>query len=133
MTMRLAKKVVVLLLVLLAFSVAAGAQEVADDAYEFILAKLAADEGRLDEALTRIDKIVARNPQNTILLFERAMFLVEASKADAAEVELRKVVTMQPNFFDAERVLGRVLLERAQNDKTKVDEALLHLKNAFHI
>jgi Tfp pilus assembly protein PilF len=133
MTMKLAKKVAVLLLALLAFSVAAGAQELSDDAYEFILAKLAADEGRLDEALSRLDKIVAKNPQNTVLLFERAMILVDASKIDAAESELRKVVAIQPNFFDAERVLGRVLLDRAANDRTKVDEALTHLQNAFHI
>lgn len=131
--MKLAKKVAVLLLALLAFSVAAGAQELSDDAYEFILAKLAADEGRLDEALSRLDKIVAKNPQNTVLLFERAMILVDASKIDAAESELRKVVAIQPNFFDAERVLGRVLLDRAANDRTKVDEALTHLQNAFHI
>ena len=52
MTMKLAKKFAVLLLALMAFSVAAGAQELSDDAYEFILAKLAADDGRLDEALS---------------------------------------------------------------------------------
>src|SRR5438094_3197941 len=105
MTMKLAKKVAFLLLTLMAFSVAAGAQVVSDDTYEFILAKLAADDGRFDEALSRIDKIVAKNPQNSVLFFERAMILVDASKMDAAEAELRKVVAMQPNFFDAERVL----------------------------
>jgi tetratricopeptide (TPR) repeat protein len=133
MTMKLAKKVAFLLLTLMAFSVAASAQVVSDDTYEFILSKLAADDGRFDEALSRIDKIVAKNPQNSVLLFERAMILVDASKMDAAEAELRKVVAMQPNFFDAERVLGRVLLDRAGNDRTKVDEALLHLQNAFRI
>lgn len=131
--MKLAKKFAVLVLALLAFSVAAGAQELSDDPYEFILAKLAADEGRLDEALSRIDKIVAKNPQNAVVLFERAMILVDASKIEAAESELRKVVAMQPNFFDAERVLGRVLLDRAGTDRTRVDEALSHLQNAFRI
>ncbi|MDP9360281.1 MAG: tetratricopeptide repeat protein [Acidobacteriota bacterium] len=131
--MKLAKKIALLLLALLAFSVAAGAQEFSDDPYEFILAKIAADDGRLDEALSRIDKIVAKNPQNTVVLFERAMILVDASKIEAAESELRKVVVMQPNFFDAERVLGRVLLDRAGTDRTKVDEALSHLQNAFRI
>jgi tetratricopeptide (TPR) repeat protein len=133
MTMKLAKKITFLLLALMAFSVAAGAQVVSDDTYEFILAKLAADDGRFDEALSRIDKIAAKDPQNSVLLFERAMILVDASKVDAAEAELRKVVAMQPNFFDAERVLGRVLLDRAGNDRTKVDEALVHLQNAFRI
>ncbi|HXA15426.1 MAG TPA: tetratricopeptide repeat protein [Thermoanaerobaculia bacterium] len=131
--MRLMKKCVLLLLALLAFSVAAGAQETADDPYEFILAKLAADDGRFDEALSRLDKIVAKNPQNAVILYERALILIDASKIDTAEAELRKVVALQPNFYDAERVLGRVLLDRAGTDRVKVDEALVHLQNAFRI
>jgi tetratricopeptide (TPR) repeat protein len=133
MTMRLMKKCALLLLALLAFSVAAGAQETADDPYEFILAKLAADDGRFDEALLRIDKIVAKNPQNAVVLYERALILIDASKVDTAEAELRKVVALQPNFYDAERILGRVLLDRAGTDRAKVDEALVHLQNAFRI
>jgi tetratricopeptide (TPR) repeat protein len=133
MTMSLMKKCAFLLLAFLAFSVAAGAQETADDPYEFILAKLAADDGRFDEALSRIDKIVARNPQNAVVLYERALILIDASKVDTAEAELRKVVALQPNFYDAERVLGRVLLDRAGTDRAKVDEALVHLQNAFRI
>jgi len=131
--MRMMKKCALLLLALLAFSVAAGAQETTDDPYEFILAKLAADDGRFDEALSRIDKIVAKNPQNAVILYERALILIDASKVDAAEAELRKVVALQPNFYDAERVLGRVLLDRAGTDRAKVDEALVHLQNAFRI
>ena len=133
MTMRLMKKFALLLLALLAFSVAAGAQDSTDDPYEFILAKLAADDGRFDEALSRIDKIVAKNPQNAVVLYERALILIDASKVDAAETELRKVVALQPNFYDAERVLGRVLLDRAGTDRAKVDEALVHLQAAFRI
>jgi len=131
--MRLMMKFALLLLALLAFSVSAGAQEPSDDPYEFILAKLAADDGRFDEALSRIDKIVAKNPSNAVILYERALILIDASKIDAAESELRKVVVLQPNFYDAERVLGRILLDRAGNDRTKVDEALVHLQAAFRI
>lgn len=131
--MRLMKTFVFVLLAVLAFSVPAGAQASTDDPYEFILAKLAADDGRFDDALSRMEKIVARDPQNSVLLYERALILVDASKIDAAEAELRKVVAMQPNFYDAERVLGRILLDRAGSDRTKVDEALVHLQNAFRI
>jgi tetratricopeptide (TPR) repeat protein len=127
------KTCALLMLALGAFSLAAHAQESSDDPYEFILAKMAADDGRFDEALTRIDKIVAKNPQNAVILYERALILVDASKIDAAEAELRKVVVLQPNFYDAERVLGRVLLDRAGTDRVKVDEALVHLQNAFRI
>jgi tetratricopeptide (TPR) repeat protein len=66
-----------------------------------------------------------------VLLYERAMILVDASRIDKAEAELRKVVTIKPDFYDAQRILGRILLDRAGSDRTKVDEALDHLRAAF--
>src|SRR5947209_13463294 len=98
MTMRLMTQFAFLLLALLAFNVSAGAQQTSDDPYEFILAKLAADDGRFDEALSRIDKIVAKNPQNAVVLYERALILIDASKIDAAETELREFGTLQHHF-----------------------------------
>jgi tetratricopeptide (TPR) repeat protein len=130
-TMPTMKKLAVVLLALLGFALAAPAQEYSDDPYEFILAKLAADDGRFDEALTRLDKLVQKNPDNAVLRFERAMVMLDASRNDAAEAELRKVVQLQPNFYDAERILGRLLLDRAGSDRAKIDEALTHLQAAF--
>ena len=52
---------------------------------------------------------------------------VDARRSRAAQGRRR----CSPNFYDAERVLGRVLLDRAGNDRTKVDEALVHLQTAF--
>src|ERR1041384_6701527 len=92
-TMTLMKKLLVLLLVLL--PVTAGAQSPAvnsDDSYELILAKLAAEDGRFDEALAKIDKLVAKSPDNVTLQYERAMILVDAGRVDDAEAALRKVV-----------------------------------------
>ena len=128
------KKLPLLLLFLLSFSaVAAVAQEASSDPYEFILSKLAAEDGRYDEALSRLDKIIERHPGDTILLYERAMILEDASRMDRAESELRKVVAASPQFYDAQRALGRLLLDRAGTDKAKVDEALTHLQAAFKI
>src|SRR6266850_335040 len=132
-TMPTMKKLAVLLLALCCWSVAAAAQEYSDDPYEFILAKLAADDGRFDEALLRLDKLTQKNPDNATLRFERAMIMLDASRNDAAEAELRKVVSLQPNFYDAERILGRLLLDRAANDKTKIEEALPHLQTAYRL
>jgi tetratricopeptide (TPR) repeat protein len=126
-------KFAVLLLALLSFGGAAVAQESPDDPYEFILAKLAADDGRFDEALLRLDKLAQKNPDNAVLRFERAMIMLDASRGPEAEAELRRVVAIQPNFFDAERILGRLLLDHAANDRAKVDEALTHLQAAFRI
>ena len=132
--MTLMKKLLVLLLVLL--PVTAGAQSPAvnsDDSYEFILAKLAAEDGRFDEALAKIDKLVAKSPDNVTLQYERAMILVDAARIDDAEAALRKVVTAKPDFYDAQRMLGRIIIDRAGSDRAKIDEALTHLQAAFKI
>ncbi|HEX8154998.1 MAG TPA: tetratricopeptide repeat protein [Thermoanaerobaculia bacterium] len=127
-------KKLMLLLAVLAFAGAATAQEApAADPYEFILAKLAADEGRLDEALTRIDRVIEKNPNNNVLLFERAMMLLDAGRYDRAESELRALTQAQPDFYDAQRMLGRVLVERAGNDRAKLAAAVGPLRAAARL
>src|ERR1051326_8730746 len=91
------KKLVFLLMVLLPISAGAQAPAVnSDDSYDFILAKLAAEDGRYDEALAKVDKLVAKNPADVVLQYERAMILVDASRIDDAEAALRKVVAATP-------------------------------------
>ena len=116
---------------LLAITVAAGAQELGSEAYEFLLAKLAADEGRFDEALNRIDKVIDKQPDDPVLRYERAMMLIDAGKIDKAEAELRQVLAKTPDFYDANRVLGRVLLDRGTTDRARVEEALKYLQAAY--
>lgn len=120
-------------LVLAACAVAAGAQEPTQDSYDFINAKLAAEDGRYDEALSLLDKVIQKNPDNAVLLYERAMVLIDASRTDRAESELRRVVELTPDFYDAQRVLGRLLLDRSNGERTRVDEALKHLQAAFRL
>ena len=57
--MKAMKKCALVLLAVLSFTASAGAQELPNESYEFLMAKLAADEGRYDEALTRIDRVIA--------------------------------------------------------------------------
>jgi tetratricopeptide (TPR) repeat protein len=128
------KKLIFLLMLLLPVSVGAQVQPVnSDDSYDFILAKLAAEDGRYDEALAKVDKLVAKNPGNVVLQYERAMMLIDASRVDDAEAALRKVVTANPEFYDAQRMLGRIIIDRAGSDRAKIDDALTHLQAAFRI
>lgn len=127
------KKSLLLLTLASVFSLTAAAQDFSEDPYEFIMAKLAAQEGRYDDALTRIEKVVARNPGNSVLQFERAMILIDASRTDLAEAALRKVTIEHPDFYDAQRVLGRLILDRSGTDRGKVEDALTHLQAAFKI
>jgi tetratricopeptide (TPR) repeat protein len=118
--------------VLLAASLPLVAQE-STSSYEFILAKLDAGQGKYDQALSRIDRLIEKEPASADLLFERAMILIDAGRVERAESELRKVVTANPDFYDAQRVLGRMLLDRAGNDRAKVEDSLVHLQAAFRL
>jgi predicted Zn-dependent protease len=116
---------------LLTFAAVAGAQDFSNDTYEFLLAKLAAGEGRFDDALNRMDRVIDKSPDDPVLRYERAMMLIDAGKVDKAEAELRQVLTKSPDFYDANRVLGRILLDRGANDRARVEEALRYLTAAY--
>jgi len=120
-----------LLLAALSLPTAASAQEFPSEAHEFLLAKLAAEERRFDEALQRFDKIVAKQPNDTVLLYERAMVMLEAGRIDEAETELRNLLKKDPQFYDANRVLGRLILDRNGSDRDKVEQALVYLQAAY--
>jgi predicted Zn-dependent protease len=125
------KTCLLLMLAVLSLPTIVKAQEFPTEPHEFLLAKLAAEERRFDEALSRFDKIIAKNPDDTVLLFERAMIMLDAGRIDRAETELRKVVEKDPEFYDANRVLGRVILDRNGSDRAKVQEALVFLQAAY--
>jgi predicted Zn-dependent protease len=125
------RSTVVLAAVLLSLAAPAGAQETRDDSWEFLTARLAAEEGHYDDAIQRMDKLIARSPANEVLLYERAMMLIDAGKLARAENELRSIVEKNPGFYDAARVLGRMLLDRAGSDRKRLDDALSYLQLAF--
>ena len=117
----------------LSFTAAISAQEPPNEPYEFLLAKLASAEGRYDEALLRFDRLIARNPKDPVLLYERATLLIDAGRVERAIVELRNVADTHPDFFDAHRILGRLLLDRAGGDRKEIDQALKYLQTAFKL
>ncbi len=131
--MKMMTKGLLLLLAVLSFGAAADAAELPNESYDFLLSKLAAEEGRYDEALERIDNVISKSPDDAVLLYERALMLIDAGRVDRAESELRTVAQKHPDFYDAQRILGRLLLDRAGNDRAKVDEALKVLQAAFKL
>lgn len=129
--MKLMMKCALVLLAVVSFPASAGAQEFPNETYEFLMAKLAADEGRYDEAVNRIDRVIAKSPDEPVLRYERAMMLIDGGKVDKAENELRSLLVKHPDFYDANRVLGRILLDRGTTDRERVEEALRYLQAAF--
>ena len=85
-TMTVMKKLVFLLMVLLPMSAGAQAPAVnSDDSYEFILAKLAAEDGRYDEALAKVDKLVNKSPDNVVLQYTEGIALTVEETPNSAE------------------------------------------------
>lgn len=101
--------------------------------YDFLMAKFAAESGDYDQAISRIDRVIDQNPGNSVLLYERSLILLDASRIERAEAELKKLVRNSPDFYDAQRLLGRVLLDRSGGQAGKVEDALVHLQAAFRL
>jgi predicted Zn-dependent protease len=116
------------------FAAGASAQEILpNEPYEFLLAKSAAAEGNYDEALLRLDKLIARHPKDPVLVYEHALVLIDAGRIDRAIQELRSVADAHPEFYDPQRLLGRILLDRAGGNKAGIEEALKYLQIAFKL
>ena len=61
---------------LVAFSSFAQAPQ--PDPYSFLVARLAADEGDFTRALSLMDRLVAAQPRDPVLRYERASMLLDA-------------------------------------------------------
>lgn len=120
-------------LLLAAIASPLAAQDARPDLGDFVVARLLAEEGKFSEALGRIDRVLEKNPGDPVVLYERALILLEAGKTERAESELRRIVTVDPSFYDARKLLGRVLLDRSRGNRERVEEALGHLQAAFEM
>ncbi|MCM2314842.1 MAG: tetratricopeptide repeat protein [Thermoanaerobaculia bacterium] len=118
---------------LLSTTLAAGAQETSDEMYGFLAARLAAERGEFSRALDLIDELIGKNPADPVLRFERAEIYASAAKLDKAIAELREVVKLSPTFYEAHRLLGRILIDTSGGDRKKVDDALVFLEAAYRL
>jgi tetratricopeptide (TPR) repeat protein len=126
-------KAAVTIALLAGLALPAAAQMSSDEAHRFLLGRIAAEERNFPAALAHFDAILKKSPNDAVLLYERGLVLLESGRLPAAERDLRKAVAIAPDFFDAQRILGRVLLERAGDNQARLDEALAHLQRAFEL
>ena len=101
--------------------------------WKFLQARLAAAEGDFDRAIALMDEVVRANPADPYLLYERAELLLESGQLDRSVTELRQVATRFPDFYEAQRLLGRILLDQARGRRQDLDAALVHLKRAYEL
>ncbi|MBI2214648.1 MAG: tetratricopeptide repeat protein [Acidobacteria bacterium] len=103
------------------------------DMYTFMEARLAAEDGEYSRALELIDTLIEKKPKDPVLRYERADILAAAAKLEKAITELREVVKLNPKFYEAERLLGRLMVDTSEGDPKKVDAALVHLDSAYRL
>ncbi|MFA6955982.1 MAG: tetratricopeptide repeat protein [Thermoanaerobaculia bacterium] len=103
------------------------------DMYAFMEARLAAEDGDYSRALDLMGELIDKKPNDEVLRYERSDIYASAAKLDKAIAELREAVRLNPKFYEAERLLGRLLVDTSEGSPKKVDEALVHLENAYRL
>lgn len=122
-----------LLIVAISLPAAAQAARETSDAELFLKGRFAAEDGRLEEALAIFDQLVEGEPSNPILHYERAKVLLDLRRFDDAERGLRRTIGIDPSFYDARKLIGRMLLDRSAGQRNRIEEALEHLQIAFQL
>jgi predicted Zn-dependent protease len=87
--------------------------------------------GHTDIALKAIDVLIAEQPENPYLQELKGQVLFEAGRAKDSEPPLQRAVDLKPEAPLLQVLLAQSML--AEDDKTKVDGAVEHLKKALTI
>ncbi len=72
-------------------------------------ARTAAEEGRLEDAVSAYGDVIAASPDSGFLYVERARVMARAGDADAALEEVRRASGLDPNDVEAIRLEGELL------------------------
>lgn len=88
---------------------------------ELIAADAAAKEGRLEEALTRFDRVLQREPNNRYATLRSGTALLAAGRYEEAAARLRTAVSVDPGRAEARYVLADALTRLGRHS-----EALPH-------
>jgi tetratricopeptide (TPR) repeat protein len=75
-------------------------------------AQLLRDAGKLGEAMSAMDTVLKRYPDNTDLLYDYAMLAEKADKLEVMETALRRIIKLAPNNQHAYNALGYSFAER---------------------
>jgi len=86
-------------------------------------------QGKIDEAVQTLTRSLQLIPNNSILLYDRAMLFESQNKIDKVEIDLKQIINNDPNNFNALNALGYTL---ADHD-LKLDEAYEYIKKAIEL
>lgn len=112
---------------------AAAETTFSNDPWKFMQARVAASEGDFDRAVRLMDELARSNPQDPYVAYERAEILLESGRIDRAVAELRRTASQFPDLYEAQRLLGRILLDQARGQRSELEGALFHLRRAYEL
>jgi len=87
------------------------------------------DVGHFDEAMAVYDHALNETPENTELLYARAMVAEKLGRIDQLERDLLSVLEREPDHVDALNSLGYTLADRTD----RLDEAYAYVKRAIEL
>lgn len=102
-----------------------------EDARRMLLAELLLlrQAERFDEALERVEEVLASAPQDTELLYESAMLAERLDRLELMEQRLRTLLELEPDHAHAYNALGYTLADRG----LRLDEAEALIRRALEL
>lgn len=97
--------------------------------YQLAKSEVLARAERNQDAIAVLDQALAGNPDETSLLYSRAMLKEKVGDFAAMEADLRRVLELQPNNSAALNALGYTFANRNQ----RLDEAWELIERAYHL
>jgi len=92
-------------------------------AADFLEARLLAEEGFVEDALSRLDRVTAGAPGDPYLRLARAELLFRAGRLDEASSEVAAAALAAPDNSDVLRLQGRIELARADREPRALEIA----------
>lgn len=108
-----------------------SAQAVDDPYYQFLIARHLMSEGDASGALAALDRAAAADPDSAEVRAEIAMLQYRANKHDEAEKAAKAALALDGNNAEANRVLGYLYTNAAQNDRATAAERTGYVRQAI--
>ncbi len=94
----------------------------------YYLAEVLRQEGKIDEGLAEIDRVLKLEPENAEAWYVRGLLMSQAGREDEALEDLKKTVGLQPDHAEAYNNMGMIYGKRQQYNR-----ALEMLQEALRI
>ncbi|ADJ29361.1 tetratricopeptide repeat protein [Nitrosococcus watsonii] len=99
------------------------------DRFQLAEGEILINAGRYKEAMSHYDKALQSRPDDTNLLYARALVAENLGRLDIAEQDLRRVITLEPGNAEALNALGYTLADRTG----RLEEALRYISRAMKL